>query len=283
MFTFLFAASALFAQTIQEGIASVFDDAFQGKETRYGVKYDRRELTCAHNVHPYGSQLKVTRLDNKRSVTVRVIDEGPFIGGRLIELSARAGELLGMSGKDEVMVRVELTKRSNYDPDIEKSKRDSLSKVERETQSRRPPEYSNTDTIARTAAADRSIAASTDAAAAFTARKAAATPAAPLVRKDYAKYGLYQVQLRKPALQGWGVQVSSITNADNVLQEVANLQAKSFENILVSIEKNDLGQTLYKFILGPFDTEAKARNYLSNLKNRHKMGGFVVNLARGNY
>lgn len=277
---FLFAAFALYAQDTQEGIASVFDDAFHGKETRYGLKYDRRELTCAHNVHPYQSLLRVTRLDNNRSVMVRVIDEGPFITGRLIEISARAGEMLGMNPTDEAKVRVELVKRAaNFNPD---EKKEAAETKEESRPSSQPAAYSAPETaVVKTP--ERTISASTEAVPAFTARNAAGQASAPLVKKDYAKYGLYQVQLRKPALQGWGVQVSSITNAENVLQEVANLQAKSFENILVSIEKNDLGQTLYKFILGPYDTEEKARNYLANLKKRYKMGGFVVNLARGNY
>ncbi|HRF39863.1 MAG TPA: septal ring lytic transglycosylase RlpA family protein, partial [Saprospiraceae bacterium] len=77
----LMCSIAMYAQQIQEGVASVFDDSFQGKETRYGVKYDKRELTCAHNIHQFGSLLRVTHLENKRSVLVRVIDEGPFIKG----------------------------------------------------------------------------------------------------------------------------------------------------------------------------------------------------------
>ncbi len=282
----ILSAFTLNAQQIQEGMASVFDDSFNGKETRYGVKYDKRELTCAHNLHPFGSQLRVTRLDNKRSVNVRVIDEGPFIKGRIIELSRRAGESLGMSGSEEVLVRVELLRLPATDDTrpVEIKPETVAAKTAPETTPRSMENVSAPPPTPQNAPADRAMAASTGAAPVFTERKAAEVSQAKLVRKDYTKHGLYQVQLRKPPLQGWGVQVSSSTNSDNILQEIANLQAKSFDNILLSIEKGDLGKTYYKYILGPFDTEEKARQYLVNLKKRHKMpDAFVVNLAKGNY
>ncbi|MBE2206621.1 MAG: septal ring lytic transglycosylase RlpA family protein [Saprospiraceae bacterium] len=283
----LMCSIAMHAQQIQEGVASVFDDSFQGKETRYGVKYDKRELTCAHNIHQFGSLLRVTHLENKRSVLVRVIDEGPFIKGRIIELSRLAGDRLGMTGSQEAMVRVELVKR----PDAANATTTAPAKEtiapspQKEIPPTTPKSMENTSpaTANPQPAAERQPTASVETVPDFSARTVAAAPQAKLVGKDYTKHGLYQVQLRKPAKQGWGVQVSSISNSDYVFQELANLQAKSFDNILVSVEKDELGKTLYKFILGPFDTEEKARNYLANLKKRHKMAGFVVNLARGNY
>lgn len=283
----LMCSVALYAQQIQEGVASVFDDSFQGKETRYGVKYDKRELTCAHNTHPFGSQLRVTHLENKRSVVVRVIDEGPFIKGRIIELSRIAGDRLGMSGSQEAMVRVELLKRPDGAATTSSpATQQTAATPQKETPATTPKSMENsTPTPVNTQpAAERQPTASVETVPDFSARSTpVAAPKAKLVGKDYTKHGLYQVQLRKPAEQGWGVQVMSISNSDYVFQELANLQAKSFDNILVSIEKDELGKTLYKFILGPFDTEEKARSYSASLKKRYKMAGFVVNLARGNY
>lgn len=282
-------SAALYSQQIQEGIAAVYDDSFHGKETRYGVKYDKRELTCAHNIHPFGSQLRVTRLDNKRSVVVRVNDEGPFIKGRLIDLSRLAGDRLGIVGSEEVMVRVELIKRPDTDPaptTPTPGVKEVPASIPRDTPPTTPKQM---DTPSSTMpnpppATERQPVASVETVSDFSARTVTtAVPQAKLVGNDYTKHGLYQVQLRKPARQGWGVQVSSISNSDYVFQELSNLQAKSFDNILISVEKDDLGKTLYKFILGPFDTEEKARSYLANVKKRYKMAGFVVNLARGNY
>lgn len=283
----LMCSVALYAQQIQEGVASVFDDSFQGKETRYGVKYDKRELTCAHNMHPFGSQLRVTHLENKRSVVVRVIDEGPFIKGRIIELSRLAGDRLGMSGSQEAMVRVELLKRPDAVPATTSTPavKETTTTPAKEIPPTTPKSMENASPAPANPqpAAERQPTASVETVPDFSARTAAVVPQAKLVGKDYTKHGLYQVQLRKPAKQGWGVQVSSISNSDYVFQELANLQSKSFDNILVSVEKDELGKTLYKFILGPFDSEEKARSYAASLKKRYKMAGFVVNLARGNY
>ncbi len=276
-------ACLLEAQQMQEGTASIISDAFQGRQTSYGIKYDKRELTCAHNVHPYGSRLKVTRLDNNRVVHVRVIDEGPYMKGRIIELSGRAAEILGMQSNDEALVRVELEKRGmGIQTDTAARGQNSGS----QTVLPKPMEETNrtpTSTLPAATTEKSPSASTSETIPAFSERKATEVPQAKLVRDDYTQFGLYQVQLRKPALQGWGVQVSSSTNPEYVFQEIARLQSKYLDNILLSIEKGEVGRTQYKFILGPFDTEERARQYLAGLKKRFKMDGFVVNLARGNY
>jgi rare lipoprotein A len=284
----LLCTATLSAQAFQEGVASYFDDSFDGKLTRYGVKYDKRELTCAHNLYPLGSLLRVTRLDNKRTVTVRVIDEGPFVKGRIIEVSRRAAEMLGMIAEGEAMVRVDLVQRGKGDS--ETAQRPTEMEQGESTLPRvsAPVQEAPATTTTTTRPAATQTAAETPPApqAAYkapetTTEKGPSAPAtAPLVGKDFSKFGLYQVQLRKPAAQGWGVQVISISNTDFIFSEIASLQAKGFDNILMGVEQSAAGQTLYKLILGQFDTEAKARSYQKSLKSRYKMDGFVVNLAR---
>lgn len=283
----LLCATAISAQAFQEGMASYFDDSFDGKLTRYGVKYDKRELTCAHNLYPHNSLLRVTRLDNKRTVTVRVIDEGPFVKGRIIELSRRAAEMLGMIAEGEAMVRVDLVRRGNADTETAERPKEMDQGESASPRVSAPVQEApaTTTTTARPTATQTPAETSPTPKAAYkapeTIEKGPSAPAtAPLVRKDYSKFGLYQVQLRKPARQGWGVQVISISNTEFIFSEIANLQAKGFDNILMGVEQSATGQTLYKLILGQFDTEDKARNYQKNLKSRYKMDGFVVNLAR---
>ena len=60
-------------------LAGNYSDEFDGRKTAYGDTYNKEKLTTAHKKHPYGTILKVTRLDNNKSVTVKVIDKGPFI------------------------------------------------------------------------------------------------------------------------------------------------------------------------------------------------------------
>lgn len=252
-----------FAQQAQEGMASIIQDGFNGQETRYGVRYDPRELTCAHNLHPFGALLKVTNLDNKRSVTVRVIDEGPFIKGRIIDLSRRAGELLGMKSGDETLVRVELVRRPNT-----------------QTQAKAVPDSPSTSpspSSSNVAAPSPSV---QKPAPVMVANQATEVPKPKLVRNTPSKQGIYQIIPRSPEAQGWGVQIGSVSNPEYVFEEMANLQAKNFDNILLCVEKEDTEPTSYKLILGPFYSEAQARQYQATLKSRHKINGFVVNLQR---
>ena len=86
-----------FSMNAQEyGLASYYDDSFQGRKTAYGDTYDKNKFTAAHKKHPKGTKLKVTRLDSKKSVEVTVNDKGPYIKGRVVDLSRVAAERLGL-------------------------------------------------------------------------------------------------------------------------------------------------------------------------------------------
>lgn len=79
------------------GTASYYSGVFNGRQTANGEIFDDREMTCAHKTLPFGTFLKVTNLNNDRTVIVRVNDRGPFVAGRDLDLSLRAAELLGMT------------------------------------------------------------------------------------------------------------------------------------------------------------------------------------------
>ncbi len=91
---------------VDEGQASYYSDIYQGKRTASGERYDRSAMTAAHPVLPFGSRVAVTNLDNGREVVVRINDRGPFIRGRIIDLSYRAAERLGMIRSGVVPVRI---------------------------------------------------------------------------------------------------------------------------------------------------------------------------------
>lgn len=90
------------------GLASVYANAFQGRRTASGDRYDRRRLTAAHRELPFGTRLRVTNLANDRSVIVTVNDRGPFRRGRIVDLSRRAAReiALGAEGLARVWVEV---------------------------------------------------------------------------------------------------------------------------------------------------------------------------------
>ena len=88
------------------GLASYYADRFHGRLTANGERYDRQAFTAAHRRLPFGTQVVVTRLDDGRAVTVRINDRGPFVRGRVIDLSHAAAEKLGMLRQGVVEVRV---------------------------------------------------------------------------------------------------------------------------------------------------------------------------------
>src|SRR5215813_9288778 len=82
----------------QTGTASWYGRQHHGKLTASGEPYDMNDLTAAHRTLPLGTRVRVTNLDNGRSVEVRINDRGPFVGNRLIDLSYAAARRLGAIG-----------------------------------------------------------------------------------------------------------------------------------------------------------------------------------------
>lgn len=92
----------------EEGVASWYGgrDGFEGKPTASGEIYDSSLLTAAHRELPLGTVVDVTNLDNERTVRVRINDRGPFVFGRVIDLSRAAAEKIGLIGPGIGPVRV---------------------------------------------------------------------------------------------------------------------------------------------------------------------------------
>jgi rare lipoprotein A len=100
-------ASAAPSAPVQMGLASVYSDHLNGKKTASGEPYDSVGLTAAHRTLPLGAEIRVTNLDNGKSVRVRVNDRGPHIDGRIVDLSSRAAAALGVrSGVARVKLEV---------------------------------------------------------------------------------------------------------------------------------------------------------------------------------
>lgn len=91
-----------------EGLASWYGPKFHGKPTANGEIFDQYALTAAHKTLPLPSKVRVTNLDNGRQLVVRVNDRGPFIGDRIIDLSRRSAQLLGVEKVGVAPVRLEL-------------------------------------------------------------------------------------------------------------------------------------------------------------------------------
>ena len=91
-------------QAALHGIASFYSDT----ETASGEKFDKNELTAAHPSLPFGTKLRVTDVSSGRFVTVRVNDRGPYVRGRVVDISPSAAEALGMVDRGITNVRLDV-------------------------------------------------------------------------------------------------------------------------------------------------------------------------------
>ena len=90
------------------GEASWYGPGFQGKKTASGEIFDDSKLTAAHKTIPLGSKAKVTNLTNGKTVEVKINDRGPFIDGRMVDLSQAAAKALGMIDRGTARVQLDL-------------------------------------------------------------------------------------------------------------------------------------------------------------------------------
>jgi rare lipoprotein A len=90
------------------GVASWYGAHWQGRKTASGTRFDVRKLTAAERSLPLNSHVRVTNLENGRSVVVLINDRGPYVGGRMIDLSTAAARRLGMIKDGLALVRIEI-------------------------------------------------------------------------------------------------------------------------------------------------------------------------------
>ena len=90
----------------QRGLASWYGKKFHGRPTASGERFDMHKVSAAHRTLPLGSVVKVTNLNNGRTLKVRINDRGPFVDGRIIDLSYKAAKKLGMVEAGVVRVKL---------------------------------------------------------------------------------------------------------------------------------------------------------------------------------
>ncbi len=276
LFLNLFLTTTIIAQDDEFGIASYYSDLFHGKPTASGELYNKNKLTAAHKTLPFGTLVKVTRLDNNASVQVRVNDRGPFISGRIIELSREAATRIDLIQDGATRVKVEVVK--------EKPEPEALAS---NAPAERPKSYENTDKkitkkgVTKPAAKKGKAKVNEKPSKASAPAKTNSKPSKSVLVKsqDYTELGLYEIELRRPEKKGYGVQVAALTNQNALFKKIAELQGAWFTNVLVNVEKGKGGDLVYKIILGSFATQTEANNYKSNLKKNKKINGFVVDLS----
>lgn len=250
----------------ETGIASWYGSDFHGKNTANGELYDMDTLTAAHRTLPLPVIVRVTNLENGRSLLVRVNDRGPYARGRIIDLSRRSAQLLGVYDRGTARVRVQYEGRAEVGGSAPDSKVEMVST--RPTDVRAAPVASVTSGVI---------------AAPPGAVTAPARPTAPPVRvastapDAAATSGLVPdgtvTTVPVPARTQLWVQVGAFQTRGNADRLVARLRAIGSASVS-TISQN--GKALYRVRFGPLTTVDEADAMLNRVIGQGENGAQIV-------
>lgn len=265
LFTLLTLSIATFLSSfalLQEeiGKAGYYADSLHGRKTASGEVYDKNGFTCAHKTLAFGTKIRVTRLDNQKSIVVKVNDRGPFVEGYVTDISRAAAEAIGLIRDGVTRVKIEVVEtaagqRTGANP--ESSLAAITGKPDVASNGVRPAQYSS------------------DPQPASQIKTSVEPPATVKLPSE-----LYSMDVQRSRKEGFGVQVSTLYDAGNVIPMVKKLQQDWPKQVLVSVETDEsYNKSTYRVILGPFrDTKAAAVQQKAAAKKGYK-GCFVVNLG----
>jgi rare lipoprotein A len=236
----------------ETGIASWYGPTFYGHRTANGEVYTAQDLTAAHRTLPLPVNVRVTNLDNGKSLVVRVNDRGPFAKGRIIDLSERAAELLGYKAAGTARVRVQFVARADLDGG-------------RPPPDETPPEIASAVPAAPTATvAATALDAVPGAAIAPPSPVAAAPLPAPVIPTADAAVATQPTgivtEVPVPVATHLYVQAGAFTSYQNA----ARLQTRLGNGLQISSITSN-GRTLYRVRSGPYDDVGDADKALARV------------------
>ena len=241
----------------ETGIASWYGPNFAGQLTADGEIFDPQSLTAAHRTLPLPVNVRVTDLENGRSVILRVNDRGPFAKGRIIDVSAQAARLLGFYDKGTARVRVQFLARADL-PNGEPQPFGAGT----------PSEITTAAAAAPTSVVEQTSLPPIPGAP--VEQPQAQAPAAPTppppqtVANSAAGLPTGQVtQVPVPAATHLYIQVGAFSSYKNA-RRLADRLGGGLQ--ITAVQRN--GQTLYRVRLGPFDQTAQADAALTDMMNR---------------
>lgn len=277
---FLFILSSLFvtnlsAQQIESGGASYYADKYHGAKTAYGEAYDKNKMTCAHRTYPHGTLLKVSRMDNNKSVFVRVNDKGPYTNTRVVDLSKAAAIQLDMLNEGVVQVRVEKFNKKKLDrPTISqivpKSPNFKPAKKEKVVVPKKTPQAYDLVSRGGQTANKEVMSTPKSSTPEVTPRltpKSAST-VVPIANPE-------NINFIKPGDKGFGVQMASYSKYINAVNLIADLKEKGIIDAKLKVIRKSDNCRIFKVIVAPFVNRDAAVNFM----NTQELNGLVVDLA----
>lgn len=237
---FLLLTAFSFAQ-VQTGKASFYADKFEGRRTASGVKYHHNKPTAAHRHLPFGTKVRVTNLANNKTTVVEINDRGPFVSGRIIDLSKSSAQKLGYIGLGVTDVAIEVI-GTDTDAIVDVST---------------PADAGNEETTTSTATTN-------------TKPDAAVTQVEPLE--------FYELNINKIEPDWFGVQIGSFQELANLIRLADNLKASYQKDVIVQVKViQDI--KVYTLVVGKFKARNKAEKFRDKVSKRYP-GSFIVDFSQ---
>ena len=293
----------VFGQDSEIGWANYYSDYYQGRVTAYGEVYDRAQLSCAHKSYPAGTLLRVTRMDNRRSVIVRVNDKGPLAEGFLVTLSLEGALSLGMeqTGKARVLVEpVGFAQNPQPITSNSYSRYENPDSYDQGLTPRNPyaatvPSTTNPYPLNRTALLPKT---NTPAPTTETVVQNpynpyatnyqtvpatnAYSPASDPVSYDYpANAAPADMAARSPfatntRTSGFGIQLGAYGSKENAERQAQSIQVLGVGEVFVVPGISSQSAVVYRVIAGASGTRAEAEAYRRQLMAQFRLSGFIV-------
>jgi rare lipoprotein A len=290
-----FPMSPALAQSTQPevGKCGYYPDVQHGKKTTSGELYDKNQLTASHKSHPYGTILRVTRLDNKKSVEVRVNDHSPLLSGYVVDVSRKAADILGITRDGSAKVKVEVVSQTNA-PGATSSATTTASPSSQQpattaTAAAQPAAATTKSVSSAAEGASRSVIPGTrqtatptqttaPAPVAYSTASPTRPQASPANAQAPAKMNvseLYQIEIKPVPSKMFGLQLAVLTSTENLFREIRKAQTTWPQKIIISHERVGTNTT-FKLILGPFASRKEAEAQQKTAAQKGYPRTFVV-------
>lgn len=268
----VFYIGAVMAAKIEYGTASHYGGGFNGRPTASGEIYSDKKLTAAHKTLPLGTVLKVTNLNNNKSVYVKINDRGPYIKGRILDLSTKAADLLGYRSKGTTKVKYEIITEENVPSDLMTASNNIASQNGIEAIDSTNIEASIAIPIGKKTTTSEETS---------TAKEKQPQPQPCTEIKDSNTNGItnrntYAIITRvdKSKKGFYGLQIGVFSDMNSIFTLINELESKYGQSLLV--EQSDLnGKGVYKVYIGKYQNRAYADALKSSLSDKYAEA-FVV-------
>ena len=241
---FLLISIVSFAQ-VQTGKASFYADKFEGRRTASGVKYYHNKATAAHRHLPFGTKVRVTNLANNKTVIVEINDRGPFVSGRIIDLSKSAAKKLGYLPIGVTDVVIEVIGNAN----------DSIDDLGIPNETIASGNENNPDTEVPTTTNP--------------------TEASSSAVSNVEPNEFYELSINRLEEPDWfGVQVGSFQEVANLIRLADNLKISYEEDVTVQV-KTVQNIKVYSLILGKFKNRKQAERFKEKVSVKYP-GSFII-------